>query len=358
MATEQIGSLIPTAIPGYEDAADIQAALRAYHYGSYDYSTANTNPVNLVSPSIAKTIYDIESAITTLENKPSGGGIVDADEPVPGDFPDNEIPEGYIWVDSNGTLGGAPISATSVYTNEAPTVDLTSGLIWVDKDTSVTFDNPYIPQSIIGAKGDLVVGSAADLVTILPAGTTGQVLKVNSATTSGLEWSTDLSYSTPTIGSTTITSGATITTISGLTLSAPALTGTTTIQQILEKATVSATAANGTISYDLLTNGAVTYYTSNASGNWTLNVRGSSSTSLDSVMTTGQSLTFAFFVTNGATAYYQNGFQIDGNAVTPKWQNGIAPSAGNINSIDIYTITIMKTGSATFTAFAAQTKFA
>lgn len=61
MATESIGALIPTVIPGYADAADIQAALRAYHYGSYSYNTANTSPASLISPSIAKTIYDIQT---------------------------------------------------------------------------------------------------------------------------------------------------------------------------------------------------------------------------------------------------------------------------------------------------------
>jgi hypothetical protein len=74
-------------------------------------------------------------------------------------------------------------------------------------------------------------------------------------------------------------------------------------------------------------------------------------------MATGQSLTIAFLVTN-STAYYQSGFQIDGSSVTPKWQGGTAPSAGNASSIDIYTITVIKTGDAAFTAFAAQTKFA
>ena len=66
MATESIGSLVPTAIPGYEDAADIQAALRAYHYGSYSYSPANTSPASLVNPSIAYTITDLQSQITAL----------------------------------------------------------------------------------------------------------------------------------------------------------------------------------------------------------------------------------------------------------------------------------------------------
>jgi hypothetical protein len=142
------------------------------------------------------------------------------------------------------------------------------------------------------------------------------------------------------------------------TIASPIFTGTTDIQQILEKATVSATAATGTINYDLLTNGGVTYYTSNASANWTLNVRGNGSTTLNSVMATGESLTIAFLVTTGSTAYYQSGFQIDGNAVTPKWQGGTAISSGNASSIDIYSITIIKTGNAAYTAFAAQTRFA
>ena len=142
------------------------------------------------------------------------------------------------------------------------------------------------------------------------------------------------------------------------TIASPVFTGTTDIQQIIEKATVSATAATGTINYDLLTNGGVTYYTSNASANWTLNVRGDGSTTLNSVMATGESLTIAFLVTTGATPYYQSAFQIDGSAVTPKWQGGTAVSAGNASSIDIYSITIIKTGNAAYTAFAAQTKFA
>lgn len=129
------------------------------------------------------------------------------------------------------------------------------------------------------------------------------------------------------------------------------------LKNAAETTTVSATAATGTINYDVLTQ-AVLYYTSNASGNWTLNIRGSSGTSLNTIMSTGQSLTIAFLVTNGATAYYQSALQVDGSSVTPKWQGGTAPSAGNASSIDAYVITIIKTGSATFTALASQTKFA
>lgn len=124
-----------------------------------------------------------------------------------------------------------------------------------------------------------------------------------------------------------------------------------------EVVTVSATAATGTINYDVTTQ-SVLYYTSNASANWTVNFRGSSGTSLNTLMSTGESVTVAFLVTQGSTAYYNNTVQVDGSSVTPKYQGGTAWAAGNASSIDAYTYTIVKTGSAAFTVFAAQTKFA
>ena len=124
-----------------------------------------------------------------------------------------------------------------------------------------------------------------------------------------------------------------------------------------EVATVSATAATGTIAYDITTQ-SVLYYTSNASANWTVNFRGSSGTSLNTLMATGESMTVAFLVTQGATAYYNNVVQVDGSTVTPKYQGGTAPAAGNASSVDVYMYTIVKTGSAAFTVFASQTKFA
>lgn len=145
-----------------------------------------------------------------------------------------------------------------------------------------------------------------------------------------------------------------ILTVTGL--ASPAITNqlATTIR---ETATVSATAATGTINYDSLTQ-VVLYYTTNASGNFTVNFRGNSGTSLDSVMSTGQSLSATFLVTNGSTAYYNSAVTIDGNSVTPKWQGGTAPTSGNASAVDSYTYVIVKTGSATFTVLASQTKFA
>jgi len=129
------------------------------------------------------------------------------------------------------------------------------------------------------------------------------------------------------------------------------------IQSVAEKVTNSATAATGTLTYDVLTQ-AVLNYTSNAAGNWTLNIRGDGSNSLNSIMDTGESITIAHLVPQGGSAYYNSAVQIDGSGVTPEWQGGAAPTAGNASSIDVYSYTIIKTGDATFTALASQTQFA
>jgi hypothetical protein len=138
--------------------------------------------------------------------------------------------------------------------------------------------------------------------------------------------------------------------------------GTSSAQAIVlndaaEVVTVSATAATGTINYDITTQ-SVLYYTSNASANWTVNFRGSSGTSLNTLMTTGQSMTVAFLVTQGATAYYNSAVQVDGttSGVTTVWLGG-APTAGNASGIDSYRYLIIKTGSATFTVLASNTQF-
>jgi len=124
---------------------------------------------------------------------------------------------------------------------------------------------------------------------------------------------------------------------------------------IVEPTTVSATAATGGINYDVATQ-SIVYYTTNASGNWTLNFRGNSGQTLNSIMSTGQTVSVTFIATQGATPYYNTGVTVDGNPPTVKWQ-GTTPSFGNANSVDIYTYAITKTANATFTVFASQTNF-
>lgn len=140
-------------------------------------------------------------------------------------------------------------------------------------------------------------------------------------------------------------------------ISAQTLTNKTFISP-KEITTVSATAATGTINFDVSTQ-ADLFYTSNASANFTLNFRASSGATLNSILPTGSTVTAVFRNTNGATAYYASTIQIDGTTVTPKWLGGTAPAAGNASSLDVYTFAITKTaGTPTYTVLASVVKYA
>jgi hypothetical protein len=134
--------------------------------------------------------------------------------------------------------------------------------------------------------------------------------------------------------------------------------GTGKIQQVLEKVTVTNTVTTGTIAYNLLDQ-AVLYHTGNASGQFTVNFRGSSSTTLNVMLSIGESATAAFLNTNATTAYYTTFVTIDGTStnVSTKWQGGSTPSSGNSLSIDAYNYTIIKTAASTYTVLAAQSQF-
>ena len=124
-----------------------------------------------------------------------------------------------------------------------------------------------------------------------------------------------------------------------------------------EKVTVAATAATGTINYDTDTQ-SVIYYTTAASGDWTINFRASGSTTLNSKLAIGEAITLVHLVTLTGAEYRNTVVQVDGSSITPEWQGGSAPTAGNPNSIDSYAYTIIKTGDAAFTILAALTQFA
>jgi hypothetical protein len=146
-------------------------------------------------------------------------------------------------------------------------------------------------------------------------------------------------------------------TLTNKTLTSPVINTATASSAILvapeERTTVSATAATGTINFDAVTQG-VLYYTTNASANWTLNVRGSSGATLNSILATGDAITVSFLVAQGSTAYRHTALTLDGSAQTVLWSGGTAPAAGNASGVDVYTFTIIKTASTpTYTVFGA-----
>ena len=221
------------------------------------------------------------------------------------------------------------------------------------RDTAAnwTSNNPTLAGGEIGYETDtkkFKVGDGSTAWTSLSYAAAGTVTSITAGT--GLSGGTISTSGTIAIDSTVATLTGTQT-LTNKTLTNDAFIGA------LENANVVASAATGTINIDAITS-TVWYYTSNASANFTLNVRGNSGTSLNTLLTTGQAITVVFLNTNGSTAYYANAFTIDGTSVSPKWQTGTAPSAGNASAIDAYSYTILKTASATYTVLASQTKFA
>lgn len=124
-----------------------------------------------------------------------------------------------------------------------------------------------------------------------------------------------------------------------------------------EVITATPTVATGAVQFDALTQG-ILYYTANSAGNWTLNVRASSTQTLDGLMAVGQALTVVFMATNGGTAYFCSALSIDGTVRPVKWLDGSPVTSGNAAAVDAYTYTIIKTAANAFTVLAQRSKFA
>lgn len=255
-----------------------------------------------------------------------------------------------IPVANGGTGVTTSTGSTSVVLSASPTLTGTPLAPTASPGTNTTqiATTAFVGAAVTAATGSLGTMSTQNASSVAITG--GAI----NGTTIGASTASTGAFTTLSANSTTGLSGTT--TLSGTT----AITGPLSISNLItagEKTTVSATAATGTINFDVLTQG-VLYYTTNASGNWTLNIRGDGSNTLNSVMAVGETRTITFLVTQGGTAYYQSALTIDGSSVTPKWQNGTTPSSGNTSSIDIYVLSIIKTGSAAFTVLESQTKFA
>jgi len=125
-----------------------------------------------------------------------------------------------------------------------------------------------------------------------------------------------------------------------------------------EVVNVSASTATGTVTINSNTD-SVTYFTANAAANFVVNLRGNASVSMNNQLQTGEAITSVFLNTCGSPAYYPTAIQVDGGTagVSTRWQGGAAPTSANINSIDSYSFTVIKTAGSAFTVLASQTQF-
>jgi len=170
--------LFNTKIPAYSDAADIQAALRLYHYGSYDF-----DPENPTTPSLAGHLQTLSDRVTEQEDLGTGSEYSSTRPTGPS--------EGFVWMDAASNVSSVANYAAAVYSPDAPTVDLVDGLIWVDKNSNpqraYIYDAgilAWVPiteiPGIIDAAGDLIIGAGQDDISRLAIGNSGEVLTVVS----------------------------------------------------------------------------------------------------------------------------------------------------------------------------------
>lgn len=191
MAADDIGEIYKTKIPGLEDAADIQEALRLYHYGSLSYNINNTDTNVLPNPSIARHLDNIQGQIDDVDSKRTAGDVLNSEPSSPDD--------GFLWVDSSSLGTENIVYSTVFYSNTAPTQDLVDGIIWVDKsdplNTLYIWDaglNDWVTvnefDSVITTKGDLLVVNDSGNLERLPVGANDFVLTANSSESTGLSW--------------------------------------------------------------------------------------------------------------------------------------------------------------------------
>lgn len=336
-----LGTLLEQAITGVQSITMTNANYTLTNYnGTSDEARNAVLVVGGTNSAIRQIICPLVNKLYIVKNATSGGyaitigGATGSTVTIPNGITAQVYCDGTNFYSSQtGSAGDFTVNGTLYATgNEALTGNLTvGGTLGVTGASTLA----AVSATNLTATGTTTLNTGLTGLAKLTAG-------VVSAATAGTDY----------VAPGTATTFTALQTFTGT--SSNAALKTTNIKEV---ATVSATAATSTINFDLTTQ-SVLYYTTNASGNWTLNFRGSSGTSLDSIMSTGESMSATFLVTQGGTAYYNSAVTIDGTSVTPKWQSGVAPSAGNASSVDVYSYVIIKTGSATFTVLASQTKFA
>jgi hypothetical protein len=246
--------------------------------------------------------------------------------------------------------------------------------VFVDGSSSSTAKGVFLasPSSVTAGTGISVVGSTVNLSTPVSVtnGGTGQTsftngqLLIGNSNTGGLTPATltagtNISIAN-TAGNITISAGSTgggAQTYTGL----QTFLGTTSNLAALltnagEAVTILGSVPSSPVSFNV-TSQSIGYVTANATANWTLNITASSGTTLNSIMSVGQSVTISYLQQCGGTAYYNNAVTIDGSSVTPVWQSG-APTAGYASCLNVYTYTIIKTSTTpTWTVLATLTPF-
>ena len=252
---------------------------------------------------------------------------------------------------------GVIFTATGVGSGSGTATPITTiGQYLASNGTSTYWTNLQFGSTSTVSAGSFVVGNTYTIYQLANGGATTDFTAVGaSSSTPGVVFvATGVGTGTGTAYTSTNGSGTVLLSTGSV---AASLTTPTINGAMMEKATITATVPPSTTNYDASTQ-TVQFYTTNATANFTLNIRGTSTVSLNTLMATGQAMTLALLINCGTTAYYPNVIQIDGTTVTPKWQNGATISAGYASAVNVYVFTVIKTASATYTVLGTQTKYA
>ena len=205
--------------------------------------SGTTTTVNSETISLADNIIDLNSNFTTGTPTENAGLRILRGDSNAVQIRWNESTDVWEFTTDGATYSTIVGASSPTFTGTVtlPSGTVTSGMILdgtiVDGDinaaaaiaqskiSGLTTDlGAKIAKADITAKGAILVGTGAGTYAAQSVGTNGQVLTANSALEDGVEWTTVSGYSAPTIGSTSVASGATVTTIAGLTLTSPTLT--------------------------------------------------------------------------------------------------------------------------------------
>lgn len=185
---ESIGSVYPTLIPEYDESADIQAALKLYHYGTLE---TVSDDGDIVDQSVVGYFADLQGQIDVVEARKLGSEYLD-EAPTGKD-------NGFIWVDSSSEGITTTFYPTVYYTGTAPTENLVTGVVWVDTSSASklikVWDSVAVSwvtvneiSSVVTTKGDLLGTNSSGDLTRHPIGTNGYVLTADSTKSLGIDW--------------------------------------------------------------------------------------------------------------------------------------------------------------------------